>query len=200
MKSYSVDLRQKIIDVREQEKLSIRKLAQRFKVAPSFVQKLLKQYQQTGDIMPQKRGGNQVRKLGDDQMITLIEIMENNNDATLKELGEMLAIATEIKVSTTTIWKITKKFNYSWKKKTMYAAEKTSDRVQKKREEFREQVRDIPAEDLVFVDESGVNLAMVRLYALSYKRSKSQGGKTSKKRQKYFNNKCIISQRSPGIK
>jgi transposase len=61
MKSYSVDLRQKIIDVREQEKLSIRKLAQRFKVAPSFVQKLLKQHRETGNIMPQKRGGNQVR-------------------------------------------------------------------------------------------------------------------------------------------
>jgi transposase len=80
MKSYSVDLRQKIIDVREQEKLSIRKLAQRFKVAPSFVQKLLKQYQETGDLMPQKRGGNQVRKLRDDQVITLIEIMEKENN------------------------------------------------------------------------------------------------------------------------
>lgn len=181
MKSYSVDLRQKIIDVREQEKLSIRKLAQRFKVAPSFVQKLIKQYQETGDIMPQKRGGNQARKLGDDQVITLIEIMKNNNDATLKELGEMLEIATKIKVGTTTIWKITKKFNYSWKKKTMYAAEKNSDRVQKKRAEFREQIQNIPAEDLVFVDESGVNLAMVRLYARAIKGKRARGERPQKR-------------------
>lgn len=189
MKCYSVDLRQKIIDVREQEKLSIRKLAQRFQVAPSFVQKLLKQYQDTGDIKPRKRGGNQVRKLGDDQVITLIEIMENNNDATLKELGEMLAIATKIEVSTTTIWKITKKFNYSWKKKTMYAAEKTSERGQKKRAEFRELLRDVPAEDLIFVDESGVNLAMVRLYARAKKDQRARG----KRPQKRGKNISIIS-------
>ena len=41
MQPYSRDLRKKIIDVREQENLSIRKLAERFKVAKSFVQKLL---------------------------------------------------------------------------------------------------------------------------------------------------------------
>jgi transposase len=40
------------IDVREQEKLSIRKLAQRFQLATGFMQKLLKEYQETGDIIP----------------------------------------------------------------------------------------------------------------------------------------------------
>jgi hypothetical protein len=43
------------------------------------------------------------------------------------------------------------------------AAEKTSERVQKARVEFWEKIRDIRAEDLIFIDESGVNLAMVRL-------------------------------------
>jgi transposase len=63
----------------------------------------------------------------------------------------------------------------------MYAAEKTSDRVQKKRAEFREQVRDIPAEDLVFVDESGVNLAMVRLYARAIKGKRARGERPQKR-------------------
>ena len=49
MKLYSVDFRQKIIEVYEQENILIRKLAQRFKVAKSFIQKLLKQYRETGD-------------------------------------------------------------------------------------------------------------------------------------------------------
>jgi len=38
--------------VREQENISIIKLAERFKVAKSFVQKLLKRYEETGDISP----------------------------------------------------------------------------------------------------------------------------------------------------
>ena len=36
--------------MREHENISIRKLAERFKVAKSFVQKLLKRYEETGDI------------------------------------------------------------------------------------------------------------------------------------------------------
>ena len=50
MQPYSVDFRSKIIEVYEQEKISIRKLAERFKVAKSFVQKLIKQYRETGEL------------------------------------------------------------------------------------------------------------------------------------------------------
>jgi transposase len=38
--------------VRKQENISIIKLAERFKVANSFVQKLLKKSQETGNISP----------------------------------------------------------------------------------------------------------------------------------------------------
>lgn len=52
MRPYSLDLRQKIIHAREKQQLSIRQLAQNFAVAKSFVQKILKQYQETGDLKP----------------------------------------------------------------------------------------------------------------------------------------------------
>lgn len=44
MKAYSIDLRQKIIEVYENEKISQRQLAKRFRVALSFIIKLIKQY------------------------------------------------------------------------------------------------------------------------------------------------------------
>lgn len=50
MKAYSLDFRQKIIHVYENEKSSQRQLAQRFCVALSFIQKLLKQYRETHEI------------------------------------------------------------------------------------------------------------------------------------------------------
>ena len=63
MKPYSIDFRQKIIDVRKKEKISIRKLAERFDVAKSFVQKLLKQERETRDISPKPQGGSPPPKL-----------------------------------------------------------------------------------------------------------------------------------------
>ena len=45
MPPYSIDFRPNIIEVYEEEKISIRKIAKRFRVAKSFVQKLLKQFQ-----------------------------------------------------------------------------------------------------------------------------------------------------------
>ena len=80
MQPYSLDFRQKIIEVYEQEKISIRNLAQRFRVAKSFVQKLLKQHQQTGDIKPKPQGGNSPPKVQGAELVTLTEIIENNND------------------------------------------------------------------------------------------------------------------------
>lgn len=116
MKPYSVEFRQKIIRVYEQEDISIRKLALRFQVAKSFIQKLLKQYRETGDINPQVQGGHPPIKLQGEQLITLIEIIESNNDATLEELCELLQKKTGISVSRSTMGRITLQLNYTVKK------------------------------------------------------------------------------------
>jgi hypothetical protein len=42
-------------------------------------------------------------------------------------------------------------------------------------------VRNIALKDLIFIDESGVNLAMVRLYARSLKGSRAQGERPNKR-------------------
>ncbi len=117
MQPYSLDLRQKIIEVYEQEKISIRKVAQRFHVAKSFVQKLLKQYQQTGDLKPKRQGGNSPPKVQGADLVTLTEIIENNNDATLEELCELLAEKTGIEVSRATMGRISQNLDYTFKKK-----------------------------------------------------------------------------------
>ena len=52
MKAYSLDFRQRIVDTYFKELTSQRKVAQRFGVALSFVEKLLKQLRETGDLAP----------------------------------------------------------------------------------------------------------------------------------------------------
>lgn len=131
MRPYSIDFRQKIIEVYEQEKNSIRKLAERFRVAKSFVQKILKQYQETGDINPKRQGGNSPPKVQGEALVTLTEIIENNNDATLEELCELLETQTRVKVSRATMGRISQKLDYTFKK-TLHAAEKENEKIQKK--------------------------------------------------------------------
>ena len=63
----------------------------------------------------------------------------------------------------------------------MGAAEKFGDRVQKKRVEFWDKIRDIATENLIFIDESGVNLAMTRLYARAIIGQRARGIKPQKR-------------------
>lgn len=69
MKPYPIEFRQKIIEVYEKEGISIRSLSQRFCVAKSFIQKLLKHYKETRAIHPCPQGGNPEPKLKEEQLI-----------------------------------------------------------------------------------------------------------------------------------
>ena len=60
-------------------------------------------------------------------------------------------------------------------KKIDFASERETERVQKLRVEYRETVRDIPAEEMIFVDEAGSNLGMTLLYARSEKGTRAYG-------------------------
>ncbi|WP_157861315.1 IS630 family transposase [Rippkaea orientalis] len=177
MQPLSIDLRQRIISASERDTISIRQLAKRFDVAKSCVQKLIKQNKETGDIKPKRQGGNSPPKVQGEDLVTLIELIENNNDATLEELCELLEEQTGITVSRATMGRISQNLDYTVKKKTLQAAEKDSEEVQLKRVEFWKKIRDIKVEDLIFIDESGVNLAMVRLYARALKGKRARGVK-----------------------
>jgi transposase len=90
MKTYSLDFRQKILDVYHNEPLSQRAIANRFGVALSFVQKLIKQYRETQNIAPRTERCGVKLKLNAEQLLILAELIEVNNDATLEELRYLL--------------------------------------------------------------------------------------------------------------
>ncbi|MCG5056968.1 MAG: IS630 family transposase [Limnoraphis sp. WC205] len=181
MKPYPIEFRKKIIEIYEKESISIRDLAQRFHVAKSFIQKLLKQYRETGDIHPQPQGGSPEPKLKGEQLIDLIEIIENYTDATLEELCDLLEEKLQVRVSRATMGRITHQFNYTGQKKTLYAAEKESQKIQEKRVDYWSKIREIRVENLIFIDESGVNLAMLRLYGRALKGKRARGKKPQKR-------------------
>lgn len=116
MKAYSLDLRQKIIDVYNKEEISQRQLAQRFNVALSFIFKLLRQYRTTGEISPKPFNGGVKLKLSTDDLVALTDLIEQNNDATLDELCQMLAQQRGIKISRATMGRMTQKLKLTVKK------------------------------------------------------------------------------------
>lgn len=120
MKYYSVDLRQKIINVYETEPLSQRKIAKRFCVALSFVQKLLKQYRQTKDISPQTHRCSGPLKLTPSQLVILAELIEANNDATLEELCKLLHEKVGVTISRATMGRMTQRLKITVKKKRSF--------------------------------------------------------------------------------
>ncbi len=118
MKAYSLDFRQKIIHVYENEKISQRQLAQRFCVALSFIQKLLKQYRETGEIAAKPFAGGVKLKLNSEQLVILSELIEANNDATLKELVHLFQEKTAVNLSRATMGRMTQKLKMTVKKNT----------------------------------------------------------------------------------
>lgn len=117
MKAYSLEFRRKIIKVYEAESISQRKLAKRFGVALSFVQKLLKQYRETDSIAPKTRTRQTPPKLTAEHLAVLRRLVEVQNDATLEELRVQLAAETDVLVSRSTIDRALKKLELTVKKR-----------------------------------------------------------------------------------
>ncbi len=119
MKAYSLDLRQKIIDTYTSETISQRQLAKRFRVALSFIEKLLKQYRSTGKIAPLAHGGGQKLKLTPEQLAVVAQLVEANNDATLEELCQQLKQQNGISISRATMGRITQRLKLTVKKNAL---------------------------------------------------------------------------------
>lgn len=165
MKPYSNDLRQKIIEVYRQGKSSLREIAERFLVSLSFVLALVKQFRATGRIDPKPHGGGKKRKITGADLLILRQLVEENSDATLLELGNLFFEQTGIKVSESTVWQALRRLRISRKKKTLHATERDTDEdVQRARKEYRQQQPTMATQKLIFVDETGTNLGMVRTY------------------------------------
>ena len=165
MKAYSDDLRKKIVQAYLNKEDSLRGLAERFSVSLNFVWLLWKRYQATGSVRPKPHAGGQVSVMNSDCLSILRDLIRQKNDATLPELQEQFRQKTGLQVSTGTLSLALKKLGLSRKKKTFHATERISNpEIVEEREEFRQEIPKIDAQRLVFVDETGTNLGMVREY------------------------------------
>jgi len=116
MKAYSLDLRQKIVNLYEEGDISQRQLAKQFNVALSFVQKMLRQKLELGHVEPKIRIEQTPTKLNQEQLTILEQLVIDNNDATLAELRQMLFQKTGVLIGRSTVDRMLSKLNITVKK------------------------------------------------------------------------------------
>ena len=98
---------------------------------------------------------------------------EQKNDATLEELVIQLEETIGVKVSRATMGRVVLKLKLTRKKKLSRATERETERVQQLRVQYWHEISQVKLENLVFVDETGSNLAMTRRYARSVRGSRA---------------------------
>jgi transposase len=160
--SYSEDLRRRVVDAVERHEGSIRRIAVRFAVSPSFVVRLLHRSREAGTIAPRPHRGGRRPLLATDDLARLGALIREQPDATREELRSRLGVA----CSLMTLSRAFRRMRLTRKKKTLHADEQDRPDVQRKRRAFRRAARPLRRR-LVFVDESGVTTSMTRAYGLA---------------------------------
>ena len=121
MKAYSVEFRSKIVQAYEQGDTSIRKVAQRFNVSKSLVQKLLEIKKTQGNLLPKQQGGSMKSELNG-YSTQLVDMVEKYPDATLSEYCEYWGQTYGQWVSTSTMCRELNKLELTLKKRLYVAA------------------------------------------------------------------------------
>jgi transposase len=116
-KAYSMDLRERVIAVYQEGKMSMQEVAKRFAVSRSWVNNLVQRQKQTGSVAAKPHGGGAVAKVTATHYPILEAIIDSKNDLTLLEISQKLAEKTGILVSQSTICRALQEIELTRKKK-----------------------------------------------------------------------------------
>ncbi len=104
----------------------------------------------------------------DESEAQLAAMVEKYPDATLLEYCEYWGTTYNQWVSTSTMCRALQKQKLTLKKKTLRSSQAQTERIQKLRSEYWQQVQQIDPVNLVFIDEMGVLLGLTRTHARSF--------------------------------
>ncbi|MDP6427866.1 MAG: IS630 family transposase, partial [Rhodospirillales bacterium] len=156
---YSEDLRRRIIDAVEAGS-SRRQAAQTFAVSASSAVRVLRRWNEEGEVAARQMGAPRRSKL-DHHAAWLLECIRVTPDMTLEEIQAGLRAEHEMTVSVPTIWRFYERHDISFKK-TAHAAEQERADVAAARALWRVWQGVFDPAKLVFLDETGTNTKMAR--------------------------------------
>lgn len=129
--AYSVDLRQRVVRAYQEGMGNQRDVAKLFKVAPKTLQNYLYLERDTGGLLP--KNGKQGRKpaIHEEGLKAISGWIGEQQDITLKELGENYQAAYGVKLSPSMLSRACQQLGLSRKKKSLYASEQDRDDIKK---------------------------------------------------------------------
>jgi transposase len=78
MKTYPIELRQKIVDAFDQQLGTYNEIAEMLGIAKRYIYKLLKQRRETGSIAPLHRGEGAQALLDEKHLLSLTELVDSS--------------------------------------------------------------------------------------------------------------------------
>jgi transposase len=96
--------------------ITYKEVAARFSVSVSFVSAILSRHRKSGSVSPKIREEQTPTKLSDEQLLILKEMIKEDNDATLEELCKALEKKVNVKISVSTMGRMTQKLGITVKK------------------------------------------------------------------------------------
>jgi transposase len=112
MAAYAIDLRQKILHAYERRLGSPRALAHVFGVSLACVENVVRQPRTTGTIAPQPPAGGQNPRVDEAAQGLLRQVVRDDPDLTLPELGTRMATETGVRVSVPTMCRVLQRLGW----------------------------------------------------------------------------------------
>jgi transposase len=172
MGRYSIDFRRKVVTAYKLGFGSIRQLAEQFMLSPSTVHSYIKKERETQDLNPKKPGPKRPGKLEAHREF-IVRMVQEHPDWTVRQYREYLLTEQDVYVSVGGMCEFLKKEKLTLKKKTYRAEKVATESGQKQRLDYRERVRDLPEEKMIFIDETAFWVGMSRSVARSKKGKKA---------------------------
>ena len=92
MKSYSIDLRERVVAAYDAHEGTQPQIAARFSVSVQWVRKILRQRRNTGSIAPKPHGGGRPPAFDPHAAARLRQAVAEDHDATLRELSRAAGV------------------------------------------------------------------------------------------------------------
>lgn len=112
MKTFSQDLRERVVTAYEAGEGSYAELAERFVVSPAWVGKLVRQFRELGTLEPLTHRRGRKRIITGERETQLLEHLRQHPDATLEERIEALGLVCRI----STLWNALRRLDHRFKK------------------------------------------------------------------------------------
>ena len=165
--AHSVDLREAAVRLYEESGRGYRVVAKELGISPRTLQDWLYRKRRGESLEPGKPPGRRA-VIHEAAQKRLLELIEEHDDWTQQRYADTLnAEFPDIKVSQPVVSLTLKRLGITLKKKEWRACELREERVRKLTVEFLIKRDEYHVQELVFVDESGINVNMARKYGYS---------------------------------